>query len=123
MDAKAILYQAYETGYGIFDYLDQARQETVALPEQKRPLSSVAMHFAEDFTSTSEYRRIARLFVEKNVGGIFHLSWEEFLNFTPDKVEDILLICKERTTVVDKEAGKTMEALEKAAADLRQGKS
>lgn len=123
LDARSILYQAYETAYGIHDYIKQARDETVMTdPAMKRPLSSVAMHFAEDFTSTSKYREMARLFAQKNVHAVFGLSWEEFLDLTPDKCEDILLICTETARVTSKETTDTMEALKRAASGIGGGK-
>lgn len=95
--AKSILYQAYETAFGIHDYLDEAMQESVQPnPDKKRPLSSVGMHFAEDFSSTSKLYEMIRIFKDRKVFSVMGLNLTEFLDLPHDVCEYILIECSKQ---------------------------
>ncbi len=97
MTAKSILYQAYETNYGIHDYLGQAMQETAQTdPNNKRPLSSVALHFAEDYCAPSRLYEMIDIFVDKNVHGITGLNLQQFLELPHDVCEQVLIRCDKK---------------------------
>jgi len=97
LDAKSILYQAYETSFGIHDYISQAVNEEVQPdPARKRPLSAVAMHFAEDHSTTSRLYEMMRLFLKHNVFQATGLNWQQFLQLPHDQAEYLLLQCKQK---------------------------
>lgn len=97
LTAKSILYQAYETTFGIHDYLQEAMMEKSELdPHKKRPLSSVALHFAEDFCSTSRLYEMLDVFIDKNVHATTGLNLEQFLQLPHDVCEQILIRCDKK---------------------------
>lgn len=69
METKALLREAYETTYGIYDHTQPGA----------KPLASVAYREAEDPELYSPYREFARRFRRLRVGDVFHISWVEFL--------------------------------------------
>jgi hypothetical protein len=90
-DGKLILYQAYETSNGIFDYLNQAMMETqITDVEKKRPLSSVAFHPAEDFSNGSKLYEMIGLFMDLNIYTSTGLSLTEFLELPDDIVQHVI---------------------------------
>ncbi len=96
IEAKMILQEAYEQSYHIFDHIAQARIEAVMpTPEKKRPLASVAMHFAEDHSSTSRLYETLRLYARHRVLHYTGLSWERFLAQPHDMAVHILETCQE----------------------------
>lgn len=97
LTAKSILQQAYETNYGIHDYLMQGVQETTQTdPHSKRPLSSVALHFAEDYCAPSQLYDMIDLFIDKNVHGITGLNLSQFLELPHDVCEQVLIRCDKK---------------------------
>ena len=104
------LYQAYETSMGVFDHLTQAlRDDNVTLdPHAKRPLSSVAMHFAEDTTSTSILYHRFELFRDRKVYATTGLNWVQFLELPRDQCDMVLLACGRQ---LEKEAQVTNRVL------------
>ena len=94
LTAKSILYEAYETSFGIYDYLEQASLESVeSQPDKKRPLSSVALHFAEDVSCTSKLYEMLDLFIDRNVLATTGMNWQQFLDLPHDLCERILIKC------------------------------
>jgi hypothetical protein len=99
VSAKAMLYQAYETTMGIHDYFAQdALEREEPDPNKIRPLSEVAMHFAEDACSTSRLYEMIRVFEDRKVYPYFGLNLKEFLELPHDICENILEICLSRQT-------------------------
>lgn len=63
---------------------------------QKRPLTEVAVHEAENCSSTSLLYDRIRIYRDRKVYNTFGLSLTEFLNYPPDICEHILLLCLEQ---------------------------
>lgn len=97
LTGRSILYQAYETTFGVFDYMAQAMTEHAQLdPDLKRPLASVALHFAEDVSSTSRLYELIRAFKDRKVYSVMGLSLTEFLDLPHDICEFILTECNKQ---------------------------
>lgn len=114
VSAKSVLYQAYEQAYGIFNYENQDKMEAVATsPDQKRPLASVAMHFAEDHSSTSRLFQMWDLFADKRVGEVAKMSFSDFLQLPPELCEYILMKCTKVASKDDAEAAKAIAEMQR----------
>lgn len=97
MTAKSILQQAYETTHGIYDYLMEAvRESSEPDPHKKRPLSSVALHFAEDYSRTSRLYEMLDIFIDKNVYGTTGLNLHQFLELPHDIAQQVLMKCDKK---------------------------
>lgn len=95
--ARQHLYQAYETAAGVFNHLLHGVTDDAQLdPDLKRPLSSVAMHFAEDTTGTSILNYRWNMYKDKKVFSISGLNWLDFLSLPRDQVEMILESCSKQ---------------------------
>lgn len=107
---RAYLHQAYETSNAIFDHLQQGMLDDSPgiEPDQKRPLSSVAMHFAEDTSSTSVLYQRIRIFKDRKVYALMGLNLTEFLELPRDLCDFILSECGKHQ---DREATATDEVL------------
>lgn len=70
-DADMVLYDMYEVQYGIFNHIGASK---------KRPLSSVAMHDAEENTSTSSLYEAIDTYQRNGIKEIFGLSLKEYLD-------------------------------------------
>lgn len=75
IDANIILYDLYETNYGIFHHPGTTKQ---------RPLASVAMHETEDNTITSSMYEAIDSFHQKGIKDLFGLNLIEYLNLPTD---------------------------------------
>ena len=94
MDARGILFQAYETQYRIHDHLAQSRNEAMVMnPDQKRPLSAVAQQPAEDFSRTSRLYQLYELFVKNKVYPATGMNWLAFIELPHDLCLFILETC------------------------------
>lgn len=98
------MQQAYETSLGIHDYLQEAAMEQVTTdPDKKRPLSSVALHYAEDFSSASKLHEIIDLYFDLDINKT--ISLDKFLSMPDDIVQYILKkaqkIKKAESAIVD----------------------
>lgn len=71
VDAHMVLADVYETNFGIYNHLDVG---------SKRPMSSVALHGAEDNYKTSRLYETIENFVTKDIYKSTGLSLTEFLN-------------------------------------------
>lgn len=80
------LYDLVETRFGIFDHIANG---------QRRPLSTVAMHPAEDFTAGSLLERCIRTYVRKNIQDIFKLNVIEFMDLPMDWIDILVTIADE----------------------------
>jgi hypothetical protein len=93
------MQEFYETRYGIYDHLSASNV---------RPLSSVALHPAEDFNAGSLLEEAIRTYTDKGILAQFGLNLVQFLDLPVDVV-DILL-----TQATDEQAKKNtaMQKLE-----------
>lgn len=84
-DLKSVLYQVYETEYGIHDHLAKTN----------RPLSSVAFFDIENSLDGSPLDSIMRTYASKNIKEVFGLSLFEFLEMPRDILELMINIANE----------------------------
>jgi hypothetical protein len=96
--AKALLLQAYQQDYGIFDHVDQARKDATNNVGLKKPLASIAMHDVEEVVGTSDLVRVLREFSALKVYERYGLNLEEFLSQPKYICDEILLECREHQT-------------------------
>jgi hypothetical protein len=97
VEGQDLLNQAYETSFGIHDHNEQNGYEELETdPNKKRPLSSVAMHFSCDTSTTSRLYEMMRIFKDKKVYQNFGLSLTEFLEYPPDLCDHMLLLSMEQ---------------------------
>jgi hypothetical protein len=96
LSAKQVLREAYDVTFGIFDHLQQAQfEKSRPGPQSKRPLASVAMHPAEEWArENSDLDRVMRGFADNDVGGIFKISFPEFLALPVEYAERMMRISK-----------------------------
>lgn len=71
VDANMLLYDMYEVNYKIFNHIGASK---------KRPLSSVALHEAEDNTLTSNLYEAIDTYQKNGIKEIFGLSLNEYLD-------------------------------------------
>lgn len=115
INSKALLQQAYENTFGIYDYVNQALVEQgLTDPALKKPLASVALHAAEDCCQSSKLYELLRLYSGLKVHDHYRLSLIEFLDLPHDVVDFILKDCVEKQKL---EASKTHQVLE----ELKEG--
>lgn len=114
---KETLYQAYDLMSGIHDYVRQAYTEkTMTDPSLKRPLSSVAMHKAEEYTgSESQLGRLVRLFADLKIGPTFQLSLTEFLDLPVEYAEIVMRAAKDSMNRDSAVTQNVMNDLQKAS--------
>lgn len=83
-----LLREAYDQTYAIHDYARQAVFERSKPPLDKfRPLSSVALHSAEDYIGTGREKWLTRRFADLKIGTRFNISYMEFLDLPRWMVE------------------------------------
>ncbi len=70
LEAMDLLYQAYETTYGIYDHRTSTKEDVLA---------PVAYRDAEDLETHSVIREYARRYRRRKVKDVFGLSWNEFM--------------------------------------------
>lgn len=96
---KETLYQAYDMTFGIHDYVQQAMRENESTdPASKRPLSSVAMHSAEDFPGHStRIGHLMKAFAEYKIATHFGISFPDFLKLPVEYVGTMLTVARENS--------------------------
>lgn len=83
-----LLREAYDQTYTIHDYARQVHFERSKPPLDKyRPLSSVALHSAEDYVGTGREKWLTKRFADLKVGSRFNISYMEFLDLPRWMVE------------------------------------
>lgn len=102
VDAKIVMYDQYETRYGIYDHLTPRPSTEV------RPLASVAMHPSENFTEGGIMYDSLLNYAEKNYKEIWGLNLTEFLNL-PCYMTKML---REITDMVHEKKNKAIEIAE-----------
>lgn len=114
MEAVQLLRDSYAQSYGICDFARQSLLDQNAVsPGTKRPLFSVAMHYAEDFASTSKKRNIMSRYADSKVKERYGLSLLEFLDLPKEDADFILKDCEkamEKTLSASETALKNIEA-------------
>lgn len=104
IDTQIVLRDLYEVEFGIFNH--RAHSKT-------RPLSSVAFHDAEDLHTGSLLEEAIRLYTQKNIGEIFKLSLDEYLN----RPRDVLQMLN---TIADEVMAKKTTTLEQIEKNINQ---
>lgn len=96
-EAMMILHEVYDMAYGIHDHLAQARiEEALGEATKKRPLSSVALHDAEDFCTDSATYEFLDMYEANNIFQLTGISLQEFSMLPHDITERILRRCGAR---------------------------
>lgn len=110
MSSKALLHQAYENSQGIHDYISQEIYEQSVLdPQLKRPLSSVALHDAENICAGSKLYELIKLYADRKVYTHYGLSLLDYLDLPHDIAAFIMTDCTER---LQKEYNNTSDVLD-----------
>ncbi len=93
---KELLYQAYDLSFGIFDYIKQRyNEDRIKNPANARPLSSVALHPAEDMSGPgNRYDQIAKAFIEFKMAATLGYNLTEFLDLPVEYVERLMRIAR-----------------------------
>ena len=93
---KELLYQAYDLSFGIHDYIKQRYNEDHSNDLTKnRPLSSVALHPAEDISGPdSRFGHIAKAFIEFKMATSLGYNLTEFLDLPVEYVELLVRIAR-----------------------------
>jgi hypothetical protein len=96
LEAKELLYEAYDNTFGIFDHVRQAQLESRSSnADQKRPLASVALHPAEDWAGVdTQLEKVLKGFADNNVKEIFGIGIDVFLNLPVEYAQRIMRISK-----------------------------
>ncbi len=96
VDLQIVLYDLYETIYGIYNHVSNNRN---------RPLASVAFHDSEDFTTGSLLEGSMKNYIEKNIGEFFKISYLEFMELPRDVIELMFEVAgreiKKRTAIAN----------------------
>jgi hypothetical protein len=99
------MHDLYESNYNIYNHLR---------PTINRPLASVAMHPAEDFTDGSGLSAAVKVYIDNDIGGYTKLNLAEYLELP----SDIATIIVEQCQAASKSKGKAMDAVEKGLKEL-----
>lgn len=93
---KELLYQAYDLSFGIFDYVKQRYDEDRNKnPNTARPLSSVALHPAEDMSGpNTRFGHIAKAFIEFKMAAALGYNLTEFLDLPVEYVDLLIRITR-----------------------------
>lgn len=103
VEIRLILRDLYEQHYGIFDHLKLGKS---------RPLASVALHPAEEFSANSALHESALLFARKKMYELFGMSHLELLKL-PREIVGIYF------SVADKEMSSRTEIADNVETSLK----
>ena len=118
--ARLLLLEAYDTDYGIHNHLLQYEQEKLMFPDQKRPLSLVAMHPAEITSGAiSQRAKLMRTFTDLKISASFGMDWVDFINQPVEEVEEMLRCAR---SGADREANIQSGILNQINAESKIGK-
>jgi hypothetical protein len=113
LEGVKLLQDAYMQSYGVFNLVQQAAMDAAAVsPDKKRPLASIAMHYAEDFTSTSTMQFVMKRYADAKVKDRYGLSLTEFLELPHEYTELIFEDCEEAMKVSITAQEKIMKSIE-----------
>jgi hypothetical protein len=109
LEGQQILREAYDQSYGIFDYTRQAHIErSTSNKSLYRPLSSVAIHYAEDVVGTDEMASVIEQFGRLRIYERFGLDLIQYLSLP-----------REMFRVVRKQAEEHMQEADKIQTALK----
>ena len=105
---------AYNQAYGIIDHIkqDSIDANPATPPSAKRPFATIAVHEAEDLTEYMFPHALGMAFVEKEIGKLFNISWDDFLDRSPDEVHAMIKLADQynsRQSARNNSALKNME--------------
>ena len=106
IDANIVLYDLYETNYGIYNHINAVKQ---------KPLASVALHETEDNTTTSALYEAIETYHNKGIKELFGLSIKEYLDLPNE-------ICIKLMEVANKNTQKNNTILSSIEKDMQQTK-
>lgn len=87
IDIQMVLYDLYETEYGIYDHINHITN---------RPLASVAIHPGEDYCSNSLLEDTLRRYIDYDIQSTYGLNIVEFLELPKDIIESMIKIANEK---------------------------
>lgn len=94
--AELLLREAYDVSLGIFDHIQQSViDKNSKNPDNKRPLSLVALHPAEDTYRQFNYKTLAKLFNDLKIGDKFNISFIDFLNLPPHINKELIEVAQD----------------------------
>lgn len=85
VDVKTVMYDLYETEFGIYDHIH----------DKSRPLASVSFHHCEDYNTASLTEEAIRTYIIKDIKNVYGLSLIEFLELPKDIIEMMFIIDEE----------------------------
>lgn len=89
--------EAYDITYGVFDHIKQYNiEKSTKDPNNKRPLTSIAMHETEEVSEVSLLYERINSYSEKKVKEYFGISLNELMDLPRDIVEHIFDQCDKR---------------------------
>lgn len=106
IDANIVLYELYETKYGIYNHLN---------PYKKRPMASVALHEAEENTTNSSLYEAIEGYVKLNIKDLTGLTLTEYLDLPTE-------FCILLANIASKEAQKKSTILGNMEKDINSTK-
>jgi len=113
ISSKIMLRQAYENTFGVFNYAQQAFDESrITDPSLKRPLAIVGMNDAEDYCNTSKLYELVKVYADEKVYDYYHLSLQDFLDLPHDMCDFIIADCKLRRKKDDKANANLINSLQ-----------
>ena len=86
IEAKAMLKEAYELDYGIFDYIEQNKLEKKS-PELQRPFASIEVRECEDNSKFDPFLFAAKKYSTYKIKDRYGLDLMEFLSLPHSSVE------------------------------------
>lgn len=113
VNSKQLLQQVYEQSSGLFDYLGQAHKEaSVAEPNAKRPMASVALHKGEDTFAYSRVFDTIKAYADSNVKEYYGLNLQEFLQCSRVVTDFILTDSRRRLSSKASEDSKIIQSIQ-----------
>jgi hypothetical protein len=107
------LRQAYEVTFGIHDHIQQFENEQQNKnPELARPLSSVAIHHAEDLSKSSRFQYLYKRFAKLEIGQKFNVTLPQFIKLPHEHVMMLFSIAEALLEEDNKRAAEIKKQLE-----------
>ena len=108
-DLKIVLCEMYETTFGIHNHAEA---------NLNRPMSTVAFHPKEDYTSGGPIEVSMRNYVDKEIHKYFGLSYKEFMLYPHYEVTAMLEIAKEKQAKQSSDVGNALVDMRKLQSQL-----
>lgn len=106
-DADQVLTAFYENATGIFNHQDRARLKG-------RPLAAVALHEAEENTTTSALYESIDIYIDNDVYTHTGMSLTEFFSLPREFFNKILMTCSKKAAKASKDAATVTKQAEAA---------